>query len=81
MTVAFFGLFGSDAAMSRTTYSGRESATAKAQRKQAEASAARAKAHRRSAGRVLRAAQAAEDAARRAERTPTPVPSRKRGWW
>ncbi len=65
--MALFGLFGNTSSMASTTYSGRESASARKARKDAEAAARRAAAHRRSGRKALRAAQAADDAQRRGE--------------
>ncbi|WP_275463773.1 hypothetical protein [Streptomyces noursei] len=56
--MALFGLFGNDRTMAETTYSGRESASEKASRKQREA-------HHRNARAADRQGQNWEDAERR----------------
>jgi hypothetical protein len=78
--MALFGLFGSDQSMARSTYAGRESATDRRARRDAERDAAqhaaRVRGHRRSATRVDRAVAAAEDTNRRGD-----TGTRRRGWW
>jgi hypothetical protein len=78
--MALFGLFGSDQGMARSAYAGRESATDRRARREAERDAAqraaRARGHGRSATRVDRAVAAAEDANRRGD-----TGTRGRGWW
>jgi hypothetical protein len=46
--MAFFGLIGNDRQMAATTYAGKESASQKRQRKEAEQSARRRQSHHRS---------------------------------
>lgn len=69
--MAFFGLVGNDREMAKTTYSGQESASARAERKRAEReerkSQQRRASHRRNATSVFREGQAWEDAERRRE--------------
>ncbi|KIZ17359.1 hypothetical protein [Streptomyces natalensis] len=55
--MAFFGLFGNDRTLADTTYSDRESASAKAARKRLEG-------HRRNLTKVARQGQAWEDSER-----------------
>jgi hypothetical protein len=63
--MAFFGLIGNDRKMAATNYSGRESATAKKQRKDTEASNRRRAGHRnRGAADAARRGQAWEDSGR-----------------
>lgn len=80
--MALFGLFGNDQTMARSTYAGRESASDRRVRRQAECEeqerAARVRGHRRSAARVDRAVAAAEDTNRRNDNAPG---RRGRGWW
>lgn len=67
--MAFFGLFGNDRTLAATTYAGRESATARRDRKAAAQSAKRvARHHRTSATRAARKGQAWEDNDRMRER-------------
>lgn len=63
--MAFFGLIGNDRKMAATDYSGRESASAKKQRKETEASARRRAGHRNGgAQRAADQGQAWEDGGR-----------------
>jgi hypothetical protein len=75
--MSFFGLFGNDNDMSTGTYAGRESATDRAARRDAEARTKRAAHHRKAAVKLDRQVNAEIDANIRAERTGT----RGRGWW
>ncbi|MGY4741410.1 hypothetical protein [Streptomyces sp. ATMOS53] len=52
--MAFFGLFGNDRQMAATTYAGKESATPKRQRVEAQRSARRRERHHRSAAQADR---------------------------
>lgn len=80
--MAFFGLIGNDQQMATTTYQGRESASDRRARKQAQRDEARHTAavrrHHRNATKVDRAVAAAEDTNRRADNAPG---RRGRGWW
>ncbi|MEY9937314.1 hypothetical protein [Streptacidiphilus sp. MAP5-3] len=79
--MAFFGLIGNDRAMASSTYAGRESASDRRARKQAQRDADRRDAdirrHRKAATCIDRQVAAAEDANRRADS----APSRGRRWW
>ncbi|QMU78868.1 hypothetical protein GXW83_27375 [Streptacidiphilus sp. PB12-B1b] len=75
--MALFGLFGSTHDMTTGTYAGRESASDRAARKDAEARSRRAASHRKAATKLDRQVNAEIDANRTAERSGT----RGRGWW
>ncbi|MDT0381406.1 hypothetical protein RM572_21850 [Streptomyces sp. DSM 42041] len=66
--MAFFGLFGNDAAMAANEYAGRQSATDRAREREEKRSAKRRERHHRSgATRAARQGQAWEDADRHRE--------------
>ncbi|MEZ0066705.1 hypothetical protein ABIA32_002717 [Streptacidiphilus sp. MAP12-20] len=79
--MALFGLFGNDRTMASSTYAGRESASARQQRKAAERETVRrasaVRGHRRAATKLDRQVAAAEDNNRRADS----APQRTRRWW
>jgi hypothetical protein len=75
--MALFGLFGNDDDMASGTYAGRESASDRAARKDAEAHARSIARHRRDLVKIDRKVNAEIDANRDGERTGR----RGRGWW
>ncbi len=75
--MALFGLFGSTQDMSAGTYAGRESASERAARKDAQARSRRVASHRKAATKVDRQVHAEVDANMRDERTG----KRGAGWW
>ena len=75
--MAISGLFGSDSSMSSGTYAGRESASERADRKDAQARAKRAASHRKHVTKIDRQVNAEIDANRTAERNG----KRGQGWW
>lgn len=79
--MALFGLFGNDQQMARSTYTGRESASDRRARKEAQRAADRragdVRGHRKAAIRIDRQVATAEDTNRRNDTAPT----RPKGWW